>query len=379
MIHHFVSISGGKDSSAVACLALERMERKPDFRPRFQFCDVDNENPVTVDHVGYMEQTLGITIERLSAYDVPGLIDAQAFERKRASIAENWPKELRRKRHTTECAERRDNLPKLAPGCRHSPERKAALAAWAAQCEEECPIIVSPPVPDHRIAAAIAALQPTGNAFLDMCLIHGRFPSKKAKFCTEELKLMPLMLRKRPIWDAGGVTLDWVGERAEESRDRAKKPMIQRERVGAGTKIITRPIHKWTVDQVFAIAKRHGLRPNPLYLMGASRVGCWPCINCRKKEIALVARLTPEKIDWLREAERLVSAVSRRDAGLDQTFSTFFAMDKTPGDDDDWGRSNIDAVVEWSATGRGGKQYDLLNAIDAASPLSCDSEYGLCE
>lgn len=377
LVQHFVPISGGKDSTATACLAVERMELRPGFRPRFQFCDVDNENPITVDHVGYLEQALGVPIERLSAYDVPGLIDAAAFERKRLVIRENWPKELRRTRHTTACNERRNAIPKLARGCRHSPERSAALREWAAACD--CPVVVSPPVSDARIEQAIAALQPTGNAFLDMCLIHGRFPSKKAKFCTEELKIMPLMLHKAPIWAAGGTTIDWVGERAAESSDRAKKPALQRERVGPGTKIITRPIHKWDAAQVFAIAKRHGIKPNPLYLMGASRVGCWPCINCRKKEVALVARHTPEKIDWLRAAERLVSLVSRRDQGGDGEFATFFSADKVPGDPADWNRAAIDKVVKWSATSRGGRQFDMLAAIDAASPLACDSEYGLCE
>lgn len=378
VIQHFVPISGGKDSAAVACLARERQDARPDFQPRFQFCDVMNENDITLEHIDYLEGALGISIERLSAYAVPGLIDADAFARKHQSIAENWTKELRRKRHSTECVDRRDALPKLAPGCRHSPERAAALKDWIARCD--CPVVVSPPVSDERIAQAIAALEPSGNAFLDMCMIHGRFPSKKAKFCTDELKLRPLMLSKQPIWDAGGTTIDWVGERAGESRDRAKKPMFQRERIGdAGTKIIIRPIHKWSAHDAFAIAKRHGLRPNPLYLLGASRVGCWPCINSRKKEVGLIARHTPEKIDEMREWERRVSMVSRRDAGGDGSFATFFSADKVPGDQDDWSRATIDRVVEWTRTTRGGRQFDMIAAIDAEGPLACDSEYGLCE
>ena len=33
--------------------------------------------------------------------------------------------------------------------------------------------------------------------------------------------------------------------------------------------------------EVIEIHHRHGLRPNPLYLLGATRV-CWPCIFARK-------------------------------------------------------------------------------------------------
>jgi 3'-phosphoadenosine 5'-phosphosulfate sulfotransferase (PAPS reductase)/FAD synthetase len=377
-VQHFIGISSGKDSTATALLAKERMQRRADFRPRFQFVDVGNEEQRALDHVDYLEQMLEHPIERLSAYDVPGLCDADAFARKRESIRKNWPVELRRKRHTTACAERKAAIPELAPGCRHSPERSAAIKAWAAACE--CPIIISPPVSQDRIEEAVAALQPTGIAFLDVCLIHGRFPSRKAKFCTEDLKLAPLFATRTPLLEAGVSTVDWVGERAAESKARANKPILERRQEASGaSRVVYRPIHGWTAAETFAIAKRHGVRPNPLYLLGASRVGCWPCINSQKGEIALVAKHTPQIIDRLREWERLVSLVCRRDQSAGEAYATFFAMDKTPGDDDDWSRSAIDKVVEWTKTSRGGRQFDLIQAIEREDSPSCFSQYALCE
>lgn len=384
MIQHFTSISTGKDSTAVMCLSVERAHARPGWLPRFQFCDVENENPLAYEHLDYLEaylqHELGVGIERLSAYDVPGLIDAAAFTRKRQVIRDNWPKELRRTRHTTACDARRAAIPTLAPGCRHSPERAAAMRKWLDDCD--CPVIVSPPVEQERIEQAVAALEPTGIAFLDMCLLHGRFPSKKVKFCTDELKMRPLLLTRAPIWAEGGMTVDWIGERAEESKDRAAKPMLQRIRQPeGGVRILYRPVHQWTARETFAIAKRHGLKPNPLYLLGAGRVGCWPCINARKKEIAIIAKATGWKIDMLRDWERRVSLVSRRDQGGDGSFATFFSADKVPGDPDDWGRASIDKVVAWTRTGRGGRQLDMLLGMDADDdgPMLCESEYGLCE
>ena len=108
---HFIPISGGKDSTAVACLAIERMQRRADFRPRFQFADTENENPITIEHIAYLGDALGIEIERVSAYDIPGLIDAKAFDRKRAAIRKHWPHELRRKRHAEGCDKRSPVLP----------------------------------------------------------------------------------------------------------------------------------------------------------------------------------------------------------------------------------------------------------------------------
>lgn len=379
---HFASFSGGKDSVATLCLAKERAERRPGFTFRAQFCDVENENWITMEHVDYVERQLGIPIERLSAYNVPGLIDDIAFERRRESIRKNWPRELRRVRHTNDCNKRRERIPKLAKGCRHSPERKAALLDWATRCQ--CPEIVSPPVSDERIEQAIRETYSRGNAFLDLCIIHGRFPSKKAKFCTQELKLIPMEHTRRPLWDQGISTVDWIGERAQESQDRAKKNVLDVELLESGARRVRyRPIHGLTHQEVFAIARRHGLKPNPLYLMGASRVGCWPCINSKKEEIGLIVKHSPEKIDWLREAERIVSLVSRRDVDGTGDFATFFSADKVPGDPADWSRAQIDKVVAWTRTSRGGRQFDMIQALEeeeaVAGGYSCRSEYGLCE
>ena len=45
--------------------------------------------------------------------------------------------------------------------------------------------------------------------------------------------------------------------------------------------------------------------------------------------------------------------------------------------------NNIDAVIEWTRTSRGGKQFDLLQAIARAETeevgLMCESAFGLCE
>lgn len=51
---------------------------------------------------------------------------------------------------------------------------------------------------------------------------------------------------------------------------------------------VWRPILSWTEQQVVDIHRRHGLPPHPLYLLGAERVGCWPCIYVRKAEMCLI-------------------------------------------------------------------------------------------
>ncbi|OHT18714.1 MULTISPECIES: phosphoadenosine phosphosulfate reductase domain-containing protein [Sphingomonadales] len=379
-VQHFGSISGGKDSQAVLCRMVERIERKGlaafgNRAPRFLSADNGHENPITLDHIAYLDdwlgQRLGLRIETVSANDVPGLTDAAAFARKRAMLREEWSKEKRRTRHKGACNRHRDAW------------RAGAITKgeWLAACE--CPVMVSPPVPDHLIERALELLHPTGIPFLDMAMLHGRFPSTKVRFCTSDTKLIPLMHRKRLLLDAGVSVIDWIGERADESPARARKKPIQSVRYPSGARnILYRPIFRWSAADAFAISARHGLRHNPLYTMGMSRVGCSTCIMVRKRELRQWAMRFPAEVDRVREWERLVGIVSRRTAALG-TPASLLAAATVPGDPDDHGRATIDRAIDWSRTSRGGRNYDLFLAQEQRDAdedgLLCDSEYGLCE
>lgn len=64
MIIHVISVSGGKDSTAILLLALARF---PLYAIRFIFCDTGNEHEAVYEYLDYLEKTLGIRIERLRA------------------------------------------------------------------------------------------------------------------------------------------------------------------------------------------------------------------------------------------------------------------------------------------------------------------------
>lgn len=136
----------------------------------------------------------------------------------------------------------------------------------------------------------------------------GMFPSRQRRFCTTELKIKPMRIYLDAVEPEA---LNVIGIRAEESAARAKLPAW--EWSSEFDCEVWRPLLDWKLDQVIEIHKRHGLRPNPLYLMGASRVGCWPCIMARKGEIRLIADTDPKRIDRLRvlETEVTVKALER--------------------------------------------------------------------
>jgi 3'-phosphoadenosine 5'-phosphosulfate sulfotransferase (PAPS reductase)/FAD synthetase len=130
-----------------------------------------------------------------------------------------------------------------------------------------------------------------------------------------------------------------------------------------------RPILRWTARDVFHAHDLAGIKPNPLYLQGQSRVGCMPCINCGKDDLRQISRRFPEHIERVAEWERLVSQVCRPRSPV-----SFFHMG-TQGPSGQ--ESSIWSVVEWSKTTRGGRQFDLLS--DLEDPKACSSAYGLCE
>lgn len=308
-----VSVSGGKDSTACAILALER---HPKDEVRLVFADTGNEHELTLGYLDYLADALGVKIDTVRA-DF-----AHHIERKRQFVAEKWAEKG---------------------------------------------------VPQEKIDRALAVLTPTGNPYIDMCIWKGRFPSRRAQFCTQELKIYPLGEYQMDLVDTYGAVESWQGVRRDESLARANA--AEREDLGGGITVY-RPIVDWTAQQTVDYSLAAGIKLNPLYSLGMSRVGCMPCINCRKGELNEIALRFPEVIDRIEEWERLVTEASKRGA------ATFFAArtDATADDYDaaEWAASRgIRERVEWSKTSRGGTQYDLLRSTD--EPPACASAYGLCE
>lgn len=316
MEHNIISVSGGKDSTALLLLAIER---QPD-NMQAVFADVGNEHDLTYDYVRYLEQATGVPIRWVKA----------DFTRQIAG------------------------------------KREYVLTKWAEKG-----------VPQEAIERAAAALVPTGVPFLDLCIWKGRFPSTKAAFCSEELKRNPIVQQvQQPLLDAGDDVVSWQGVRRDESLRRSLLSETELKKAyDNGAELWNyRPILDWTAQDCFAMHRKHGIKHNPLYEMGMGRVGCMPCINCRKDELLEISKRFPEAIDRIRQWEDAVRRASKRQG------ATFFAAANTGKGvtvEEAYRLANIDAVVEWAKTSRGGKQYDFLRMQDEG-PI-CTSSYGLCE
>lgn len=310
-----VSVSGGKDSTATLLLALET-NWLDDVRA--VFADTGNEHPATLEYVAYLAERVGIHIETVRA----------DFSRQMAA--------------------KREKLLRIAAG-----EPESAIYG-----KRQFKHLWTP----ATAARAAELMEPTGNPFFDLCILRGGFPSRKRQFCTEELKGGPVDTYLAGMMSAGFTIEQWHGVRADESASRA----VLADYDWGPVVSIRRPILRWGVERVFEQHRRHGIEPNPLYKLGCSRVGCMPCVNSSKAEIANIAQRFPEHVAKVREYERIVAKCARGE----EKQATFFHTEKLLGE------RGIDAAVAWAQTSRGGRQYDWTRQ---AEPAMCSSQYGLCE
>jgi len=311
-VKHVVSVSGGKDSAATLLIALDACPRESIIPI---FCDTGNEHEAVYQYLDYLELSLSIKITRLKA---------------------DFSKQIARKRMF------------IARDMRTRRDENGRKVRWSNKAKRR----------------ALSVLHPTGNPFLDLCLWKGRFPSRKAQFCTEELKRNIAVEFQMNLMDAGHSVLSWQGIRRDESLNRSNAKLY--ERVGKRLWIF-RPIVEWSASEVFTFCANKNIEPNPLYKQGQGRVGCMPCINAVKPELNQIAKRFPEHIDRIHEWELLVSMASKRQQ------STFFAVNKSGADK----VADIYEVISWAKTSRGGKQFNFFDELNNNS--GCSSAYGLCE
>lgn len=260
--------------------------------------------------------------------------------------------------------------------------------------------------------------------FLDMVIKRKCFPRAQKRFCTEELKIRPMIdyilsLREHIII--------FQGIRSDESNSRSKmnqqcryfkyyfepyrsntlilekyqenppKTTAQKaeytkaiQRLEAGfndekfytyrkkdiiewcknySDEVRRPFFQSTADEVISYSLDRKYLINPLYYFGVSRVGCFPCEYINKSEMKIIISYFPETIDKVRLAEQLVG-------------KTFFAPDYIPekyhrGFDSQSNKSIcwIDDVIQYIKDKN--SQLDLLEDLGLKS--SCESPYKICE
>ena len=139
------------------------------------------------------------------------------------------------------------------------------------------------------------------SSFFEMVERRGMFPSPANRQCTSDLKRGPIEREIRHYLKAhpefGGLVVNCMGMRAQESASRAKKTTFQHSARNskAGREWYDwLPIHHLSEDEVFSLIAQAGQEPHWAYKAGMSRLSCCFCIMASANDLRTAARLKPD-------------------------------------------------------------------------------------
>lgn len=294
------SVSGGKDSTALYCLMVEYHGK--DFLPIF--ADTGHEHPVTINYVKNLHHMAG----------GPKVVVVRADFSKVMQIRES------------------------------SLRKKASLLTSQATIGNGIDDLTEA----ARLEERANRMTPTGNQFLDMMIWKNAVPTGKAQFCTEHLKLWPIKFFLLKYYE----NHTWImhtGIRSGESDERKNmQPFMWNDFFDC---LSVLPMLYNSSDAEFEFLRTHNVPPNPLYSLGNSRVGCYPCIHANKDQLAALP-------DWVWE-------------------KLAYWESNLPGLSWFSGKS-IAEVREWCQTSHGGKQYNMFRQSPRDAP-SCMTGWIACE
>jgi 3'-phosphoadenosine 5'-phosphosulfate sulfotransferase (PAPS reductase)/FAD synthetase len=224
------------------------------------------------------------------------------------------------------------------------------------------------------------------DGMIDLARKKKRFPSTKARFCTEELKSKPAIdyvlshtenviviegIRKsesfsRSLMTAQCTYFKYYFEPLANGKTHSyrKKEIVEWCKQHNADKI--RPVFEWTAQQTIDYIRENGQQPNPLYFMGFTRVGCFPCIMSRQGAIKRIIENHPEQWKFLKEKEAEIG-------------TTFFPPSYIPN----WASTGKTKSGKVFCTAEDIERYlrnkNLTGDLFEDDTPSCMSAYGLCE
>jgi len=224
------------------------------------------------------------------------------------------------------------------------------------------------------------------DGFVDMAIKRKRFPSLKARFCSEELKSIPIvdhvLGHKEHLICVEGIRRNESLSRSKMSEECAffrnyfepiryakngkpiyltyrKKDVLAWVKQYDASKF--RPVFNWTSQQVIDYIIENGQQPNPLYYQGFKRVGCFPCVLGSQQNNRLIMENHPEQWQRLKDAEKAVG-------------SSFFPPDEIPKRfSANKSHPTVEDVEKYLSD-----KNATMDIFNDETP-SCMSVYGLCE
>ena len=252
--------------------------------------------------------------------------------------------------------------------------------------------------------------------FFELAKRMKRFPRQNVRFCTRELKVKPSRAYILALLRDGKNPCSVSGSRKQEGRkgvnNRAELPEFDPLDLGWGC-AVWRPLNAWKIEDVWKIHNKYillegvqslvwndptmpferkaelvqrietnGIPRNPLYDMGSSRVGCFPCMNSRKLEVRAVDYWRPERVAEIEAWENDPSFAgigSFLGSNVPVRMRSKFVTN--PKKTKSYKIATIRDVVRWSWTGKraetDSRQQITMDIFD--EPVSSCDIGGMCE
>ena len=164
------------------------------------------------------------------------------------------------------------------------------------------------------------------------------FPQQSAdlqtRWCSSSLKIEPAdkVFTNDPRFRSGAFVIIG-GERREESANRGLYAAVEKHAATTQTRKVDRwrPILDWREGDVWAIIKRHGLRPHPAYEVGFGRCSCMPCIFSNADQWATIKQIAPEIFEKIGALESVFGKTIKAGATVEQQAAngtSYLALDQ---------------------------------------------------
>lgn len=224
------------------------------------------------------------------------------------------------------------------------------------------------------------------DGFVDLAVKKKRFPSTKARFCTEELKSIPaidyVLSLNESIIVIEGIRKNESNSRSKMTQEcmyflgyfqpnaKGKVHSYHKKEVFEWCKKYDaskfRPVFDWTAEQVIKYITDNGQRPNWLYYQGFRRVGCYPCIMSRHGELKLIMDNDPKRWEELKRIESSTNSTMMPPDYIPDHAKTSYSLNgvKIPS------LLDIETYLK--------RKNATLDMFEEETP-GCMSVYGLCE
>lgn len=224
------------------------------------------------------------------------------------------------------------------------------------------------------------------DGFVDLAVKKKRFPSTKARFCTEELKSIPAIdyvlslneniiviegIRKNESMSRSKMTQECMyfrGYFQPNAKGKVhsyhKKEVIEWCKKFDASKF--RPVFDWTAEQVIKYITDNGQQPNWLYYQGFSRVGCYPCIMARHGELKLIIENDPKRWEELKRIESEINSTLMPPGYIPDHGKTSYSQNGVK-------ITSISDIERYLK-----RKNATLDMFEEETP-GCMSVYGLCE